>query len=55
MTLPATPANPTQNSESSFPGPATATLVSAPPKSIVTSLGMGTQADSRNIRMKIAT
>ena len=38
-----------------FPLPANAALVSAPPNSIVTSLGMGMQADSRSISTNTAT
>ena len=45
---------PTQNSESSCPGAANPADASAPPNSIVTSLGIGMQADSSTIRTNTA-
>ena len=52
--FPMVPAMPTQNSESSSPGTANPGAASAPPNSIVTSLGIGTHADSSTIRTKTA-
>ena len=48
------PASPTHSSESSSPGAANPAEARAPPNSIVTSLGIGTQADSSTISTNTA-